>query len=108
MGAPLSIPRRRLTIANFHAMIAAGVLTEDERIELIDGELLQMAPIGALHARTVTALQEIFSKQAAGEVVWVQTPISLPRDNEPQPDLAILRPGFRGETGLPAAADVLL
>ena len=48
MGAPIDLPRRRLTVENFHAMVDAGVLAEDDRVELVEGELVQMAPIRAV------------------------------------------------------------
>ncbi len=71
----------------------AGILREDDCVELIDGEIVQMTPIGASHAGCVNRLTRIFVA-AAGEraVVTVQNPISVPPDSEPQPDLALLRP----------------
>ena len=56
MGAPLTIPRRLLTLDEYHNMGAAGVLKEDDRIELIEGELIEMAPIGSRHMAKVNWL----------------------------------------------------
>jgi Uma2 family endonuclease len=56
MGAPLTIPRRLLTLDEYHAIGAAGVLKEDDRIELIEGEMIEMAPIGSRHVAKVNRL----------------------------------------------------
>jgi Uma2 family endonuclease len=110
MGALDTLPRRKLSVDDFHRMGEAGILGEDDRIELIDGEMIQMAPIGALHASVVNELSEIL-RAALGKdaIVSVQNPVSLlPRD-EPQPDITVLKrraDKYRGN--LPSASDVLL
>ena len=55
MGAPLSIPRRPISVADYHKMIDAGVFHEDDRVELIEGELIQMAPMGGAHRQLQSA-----------------------------------------------------
>jgi Uma2 family endonuclease len=74
-------------------MVRAGILKEDDRVELIEGEILEMVPIGPRHAFSVDRLNqrlgELLGNRAA---VRVQGPISLGPQSEPQPDLALLRP----------------
>lgn len=85
------LPKRRFTVAEFHKLGEAGILDEDDRIELIEGELIQMAPIGSLHAGTVNHLNQIFTTGASGTIVSIQNPIVLGQRSEPQPDLVLLR-----------------
>jgi Uma2 family endonuclease len=74
-------------------MIAAGVFGEDDRVELIDGEILEMSPIGSRHAGTVKRLNAFFSHVLHERaIVSVQDPIQLQPKSEPQPDIALLRP----------------
>src|SRR6478752_6493167 len=88
-------PQRRLfTIEEYERMIDAGVFDEDERIELIRGEIVEMPPISDGHAGVVGELTMLLAPQAAGKaMVWVQNPIHLPNDTRPEPDLALLKPG---------------
>lgn len=91
-------------------MGAAGILREDDRIELIDGEMIQMAPIGARHLALVNRLSRMLTLSAGTEaIVSVQNPVALPPLNEPQPDVALLKPRADDYiSNLPAADDVLL
>ena len=110
MGAPLTIPRRLLTVDEYHTIGTAGVLKEDDRIELIEGEMIEMAPIGSRHLAKVNRLARLLS-QCIGDqaIVSVQNPIALPPHNEPQPDLALLKPRADDYEGkLPSAEDILL
>ena len=61
MGAPLTIPRRLLTLDEYHTMGIAGVLKEDDRIELIEGVMIEMAPIGSRHLARVNRLVRLLS-----------------------------------------------
>jgi Uma2 family endonuclease len=88
----------------------AGILCEDDRVELIEGELVDMPPIGSLHAgkvmRLVSCLTNALSNRA---IVSPQNPVRLGEHSEPQPDLAVLR--FRDdfyENSHPQPEDVLL
>jgi len=110
MNAPLVLPRHKLSLDDYHRMGAAGILHEDSRVELIEGELIDMAPIGSQHASVVTTLTELLIAQARGiAIVMSQNPVSLPPDNEPQPDIAVLKPrADRYRNALPSAADTLL
>ncbi|MFB6265339.1 MAG: Uma2 family endonuclease [Bradymonadaceae bacterium] len=103
-------PRRRFTVEEYHRMAQAGVLGEDDRVELLDGEIVEMTPIGSAHASKVTRLNRLFVQQLDGRgVVWNQNPVRLDNQNEPEPDLAILEPrddDYADE--LPGPSDVLL
>jgi len=78
------------TVDEYERMVECGILTEDDRVELIAGEIIAMSPIGPLHASIVTVLTEIFMRAVPPDVVViVQNPIRLPDDSEPQPDLAL-------------------
>src|SRR5262245_10768342 len=85
--------RRLLTPDEDHQMIEAGVVSEDERIELIRGELIEMSPIGKRHARCVRWLNHAFiSRLASRAQVDVQNPVTVEnQQSEPQPDVALLR-----------------
>ena len=63
MGAPLSIPRRVISVGEYHKMIDAGVFRDDDQIELIEGELIQMSPISGPHMQLVNILTRILVQQ---------------------------------------------
>jgi len=88
------LPRRySLTVDDFHRMGDAGIFRPDARTELIDGEIIEMAPIGAPHAGITKRLIDIFSRQVGGAaIIDAQDPVVLGTSSEPQPDLALLRP----------------
>jgi Uma2 family endonuclease len=110
MGAPATIPRRKLSVTEYHRMGEAGILREDDRIELIQGELIEIAPIGSRHMATVTRLTHVLiAAVGSNAIVSTQNPIALPPDSEPQPDIALLKPRADYYAGsLPGPADVLL
>jgi len=87
------IVRHRLTVADYHRMGEAGILHEDSRVELIEGEIIDMAPIGSRHAGTVCQLSRLLER-AVGDhaLVWTQNPFILDDHSEPEPDIALLRP----------------
>ncbi|QBQ55275.1 Uma2 family endonuclease [Nitrosococcus wardiae] len=87
------LQRHRLTISDYHRMGEAGILHEDSRIELIEGELLDMAPIGSQHAGTVKQLSRLLHL-AIGQtaIVSTQDPIILDKYSEPEPDIMLLQP----------------
>ncbi len=104
------ITRRKLDVRDYHRMGEAGILTADDRVELIEGELVAMAPIGADHAGKVNRLNRLLVR-AAGDRAMVapQNPVRLSDHSEPQPDFALLRPRADFyESGTPTPADVLL
>lgn len=107
---PLDVPRRPITVDEYHRMGEVGLLHEDDRVELIEGNLIQMAPIGTKHIQMVNALNMALSQQinAGDAVVSVQNPILLPPLSEPQPDLTLIAPEFARRLALPQPKDVLL
>jgi Uma2 family endonuclease len=82
----------RWTVEDYHRAIDAG-LFDDRRIELIDGELYEMPPIGEPHVGAVRYLLRTFSPLLQADRLLVSMPIILPRDGEPEPDLAVVRAG---------------
>jgi len=110
MSAVFTPTRHKLSVDDYHKLGEAGILDEDSRVELIEGELIDMAPIGVSHMTVVNRLNRLLV-QAVGDlgVVSVQNPVSFPPHSEPQPDVTVLRAGMdRVEAGLPGPADVLL
>ena len=88
----VQILRWQFTVADFARMIEAGIFAEDDRVELIDGEVRAMSPIGPRHAAIVKRLNALMSRQVADRAILsVQDPIQLTDYTEPQPDLAVLR-----------------
>jgi Uma2 family endonuclease len=82
----------RVTIADWERLIAEGVLGEDDRVELIRGEIVEMSPIGGPHLTAIQDLTHLLVPEVGREVrVSVQNPIRLPGDSEPQPDIALVR-----------------
>ena len=91
---PAGGPRRhRLTVADYYRMGEIGIFAPDARVELIDGEIIDMPPIGSPHAGTVNHLVKLL-EQAVGDhaVLLVQNPVVLGDHSSPQPDLAVARP----------------
>lgn len=105
------IARRQFNVAEYHRMAEVGILCEDDRVELLDGEIWQMSPIGSRHIACVNRLTAVISRQIdqSAVIMSVQNSIQLDDYSEPQPDLTLLRmqPDFYAEA-LPTAADVLL
>ncbi len=102
------IARRLFTADEFHAMAEAGILHEDDRIELIEGELIEMAAIGTKHFTCVNTLTRLLVQSVAEEgIVSVQNPVRLGEKLEPQPDVAVLKAKDYSDA-LPGPEDVLL
>jgi Uma2 family endonuclease len=101
------IVRFRFTTDEYEQMIAAGILTEEDRVELIEGEIIEMRPIGDDHVFAVNNLTEMLVRRLAGQaVVSIQNPIRLSGRSRPQPDIALWRPAKR--RSLPGPDDILL
>lgn len=104
-------PTRRLfTVVDYHRMADAGILTEDDRVELLDGEIVEMTPIGPRHASCVTQLLRMFIEGLAGRaIVTPQNPAVLDDLSEPQPDVCLARPhADLYSTAHPRPEDLLL
>src|SRR5262245_27163525 len=85
-------PRRhRITVEEYHRMAEVGLLAPDARVELIDGEIIDMPPMGSRHAAIVRRIQELLT-DAVGKraLVQAQLPVRLDNYSEPEPDLAVL------------------
>ncbi|TVQ35667.1 MAG: Uma2 family endonuclease [Geminicoccaceae bacterium] len=108
---PLAPARRRLDVDAYYRMAEAGILAPDDRVELIEGDVIDMVPIGSEHAGQTMRLVRVFAGAVAREQVLlsVQGPLRLDAINEPQPDLALLRPRADSyRRSHPSAVDVLL
>ena len=106
---PVQPLRRSFTVDEFHRMGEARVFGEDDRVELVDGEIAAMTPIGSAHASVVNRLNRLFW-QRVGEaaIIRVQDPIRLGERSEPQPDLALVRPRPDFYRAAHPAADAVL
>ncbi|MEA1049085.1 Uma2 family endonuclease [Lamprobacter modestohalophilus] len=103
-------PIFRLGVDAYHQMIHAGIFDEDDRVELIDGELRAMPPINPDHAGKNKRLNRLLSLRVGDRaLVSVQDPLTLAPRSEPEPDLMLLRPRDDFYEGAnPTPADVLL
>jgi Uma2 family endonuclease len=107
---PKPMPRHRLTVDEYYRMAEAGVLAPDARVELIEGEIVDMAPIGTRHGSAVKRLNTLLMNAVGTRgIVAVQDPLRLSLRSEPEPDLMLLKPrtDFYRDAH-PTAADVLL
>jgi Uma2 family endonuclease len=88
----LQLNRHSFTVAEYARMGQTGIFSEDDRVELVCGEIIEMSPIGERHASCVDALSELLRERLKRSVnVRVQNPIQLDEYSEPQPDIAILK-----------------
>jgi Uma2 family endonuclease len=101
---------RRFSIDEYHLMAKAGVFAPEERVELLEGEVTAMSPIGEVHAGRTNRANRLFQRRLGDDaVVAVQNPVRLGDGSESQPDVAVLH--LRAdlyESYIPAVADVLL
>jgi Uma2 family endonuclease len=106
----LTVVRKRFTTAEFHQLATAGILGEDERFELLEGEIVAMSPVGPNHSFSVTGITELFyALRDSRIIIRVQDPIQLDEFSAPQPDISIVsRRGDRYRDGHPEPEDVLL
>jgi Uma2 family endonuclease len=92
LGAP---PVRRFTVDEYHRMVETGILSENDRVELLDGWILEMSPIGPPHATSVGLLCAALAElMPPGWLVRAQAPVTL-ATGEPEPDVTIVRGGLR-------------
>ena len=102
--------RHRLTVQQYHHMGEAGILRQDARVELIQGELIDMTPIGSKHAGKVNRLQALLARALQDRaIITVRNPLILGTESEPQPDVMVLRSREDYyESSHPRPQDVLL
>jgi Uma2 family endonuclease len=103
------LERYHFNVDQYYRMAEAGILNEDARVELIEGDIIRMAPIGPPHASTVDQLARILTLQAGSLVVRTQGPVRLSSTSEPEPDIALLKqkPGSYRDAH-PGPEDILL
>src|SRR6476660_8532044 len=89
----VQIQKHYFSVDDYYRMADAGVFPMDARVELIEGEVIEMSPIGNRHAGCVNRLCMLLNREArGGAIVAVQNPVRLNDFSEPQPDIALLKP----------------
>jgi Uma2 family endonuclease len=104
------VTRKLFTTDEYYRMAEVGILTPEDRVELIEGEIIQMSPIGSRHGGCVNRIGELFILKFHGRgIVTVQNPAHLNQYNEPQPDILLVKPraDYYGSKH-PTAEDTLL
>ena len=91
---PQAPARHRLDVGAYYRMAEAGILSHPQRVELIDGDVFDMNPIGSPHAAVTRRLEQRFARAVVDGIVLVsvQNPLRLDPYNEPQPDFVALSP----------------
>lgn len=107
---PVELKQRLLSVSEYHKMMDAGIFAEDDRLELINGQIVYMSPIGSFHAAMVRKLDDLLHSTLRNDaLISAQNPVSIPDFSEPEPDIAILK---RREDyyagGHPEPQDILL
>lgn len=110
MAVEVELPRRLFTVEEYHRMAEAGIFGAEERVELIEGEVIQMAPIGPQHVGCVINATRLFITRLGDRaVISPQNPVVIRPRSEPQPDLLLLRArAVSYSRELPTSEDVLL
>lgn len=106
----MQVITRKFTVTEYHQMAKVGILTPEDKVELIQGAIIAMSPIGLKHAACVNRLNQLFYRKLGDQViVSIQNPIQLNDYSEPQPDLVLLkpRPDFY-ENQIPKPVDIYL
>jgi Uma2 family endonuclease len=107
--AKVDVPRRRFTVDEYYRMGEVGILTEKDRVELIDGDIIQMSPIGSRHGHCIAALIERLMPAVVGRALLrPQLPLFISSHTEPQPDVLLVKPGAHYWEQQPRPEDVLL
>ncbi len=97
------------TVDAYQRLAELGVLREDNRVELIDGQVVEMTPIGDRHASCVRRLNRLFSRHLLEvAIIDVQNPVVLGEHDAPQPDVALLKPRADAYPNHPRSRDTLL
>lgn len=107
--APPVVLKGPFTVESYQRLAELGVLRDDDRVELIAGQVVEMSPIGDRHASCVRRLIGLFSRHALDvAVIDAQNPVVLGRHDAPQPDVVLLRPRADGYPTHPRSPDILL
>ena len=108
MAVDIECPRRLFTADEFERMAEAGIFGEEERLELIDGEIVELTPVGPGHGAAVACLnKQLILGVGDRAVLWIQSSARVALRSVPQPDLALLRPRSYRRAN-PTPADILL
>ena len=90
---PVEVTKKLFTVDEYYRMAETGILGPEDRVELIDGEIIQMSPIGNSHLARVNRANDVFTAAFRGRaVVSVQNPLRLNNYTEPEPDIVLLKP----------------
>jgi Uma2 family endonuclease len=109
MAAPQQLSRRPFTAEDVHGMVEAGILGEDEPVELLAGELVIVSPQAPPHAALISEIEHLLRRAYADAHVRVQCPLAASADSLPEPDLAVVRGRPRDYLRRhPGGADVVL
>lgn len=103
--------RRHFTVDEYHKMVEAGILSKDDHVELLDGEIVKMIPINVPHAVCVDRLTMLFAPALVGRgIVRIQAPIYIDEINEPEPDVILLKMAnyLKRQPQHPGPDDILL
>ncbi len=106
-----AIVKRKLSIEEYHRMGQTGILGEQERVELIHGEIIAMSPIGNEHLSIVGRINAVLTPQLLGQyIVFSQSPFKIGDHSEPEPDLMVVpyRDDYYMTTGVKQSDVVLL
>ena len=107
--AKVGFSRRRFTVDEYYRLGEVGILTESDRVELIDGDIVQMSPIGSHHSQCVAALNERLVPAVVGRALLrPQLPLRISNNTEPEPAIILVRPGSHYWKQHPRPEDVLL
>ncbi|MEM7367705.1 MAG: Uma2 family endonuclease [Bacteroidota bacterium] len=87
----MALIRRKFTVADYHTMIKVGILHEDERVELIRGNMICMSPKGSKHSACISRIQEALVSLGKEILTRYQEPITLSDHSEPEPDVALVK-----------------
>ncbi len=89
----VQIAKHLFDVSEYHRLAQAGIFLEDDRVELINGEVVEMSPLGSAHAACVNTLDDLLHEKLRGLAqISAQNPIQLDDYSEPQPDVAVLKP----------------
>jgi Uma2 family endonuclease len=108
MEAQFEVPYRPITVDEFDRMAATGIIAPDERVELVDGRLVQREPMNASHASIVARIMTVLLRRIGDRAcVWQQLPVVVSDRSKPFPDVALVRarPDYYG-SALPRPEDV--